>query len=49
MKKLIIFSRHGLRYPLLKYETMSGIISKEDINWDFDEGGKKRGGRSSKI
>ena len=38
MKKLIIFSRHGLRYPLLKYETMSGIISKEDINWDFDEG-----------
>ena len=38
MKKLIIFSRHGLRYPLLKYESMRGIISKQDINWDFDEG-----------
>ncbi|WP_455514671.1 histidine-type phosphatase [Pseudostreptobacillus sp.] len=38
MKKLIIFSRHGLRYPLLKYESMQGIISKKDVNWDFEEG-----------
>ena len=38
MKKLIIFSRHGLRYPLLKYESMQGIISEKDVNWDFEEG-----------
>ena len=38
MKKLIIFSRHGLRYPLLKYESMLGIISEKDVNWDFEEG-----------
>ena len=38
MKKLIIFSRHGLRYPLLKYESMQGIISEKDVKWDFEEG-----------
>ena len=36
MKKLIIFSRHGLRYPLLKYESMQGIIIEKDVNWDFE-------------
>lgn len=38
LKKVIIYSRHGLRYPLFNYEELDGIITKEDINWDFEGG-----------
>lgn len=38
IKKVIIFSRHGLRYPLLNYEDKKDIVTPSDINWEFSDG-----------
>ncbi|WP_156286221.1 histidine phosphatase family protein [Oceanivirga salmonicida] len=35
IKKRIIFSRHGLRYPLFYHESLLKIYGKDIINWDF--------------
>lgn len=36
LKKILIYSRHGQRYPLFNYEKLKGIITKEKINWEFE-------------
>ena len=38
LNKVIIFSRHGLRYPLLNYADKQGIITPEEVNWEFSDG-----------
>lgn len=37
LKKVIIFSRHGQRYPLFKKEEMSEILDYEKLNWNFED------------
>lgn len=38
LKKVIIYSRHGLRYPLFNLDEMKKIVDLDKISWDFEEG-----------
>lgn len=38
IKKILIYSRHGLRYPLFKKEEMIELFKKDVINWEFEDG-----------
>lgn len=37
IKKIVIFSRHGLRYPLITNEKMFEYVGKNILNWEFEE------------
>ncbi|ACZ01685.1 glucose-1-phosphatase [Streptobacillus moniliformis] len=38
LKKILIYSRHGIRYPLFNLEEISKIVDPEKIKWDFEDG-----------
>ncbi len=38
LKKVLIYSRHGIRYPLFNLEEISKIVNPEKIKWDFEDG-----------
>ncbi|WP_064580516.1 hypothetical protein [Streptobacillus moniliformis] len=38
LKKILIYSRHGIRYPLFNLEEISKIVDPKKIKWDFEDG-----------
>ncbi|WP_156300273.1 histidine phosphatase family protein [Streptobacillus canis] len=37
LKKVLIYSRHGIRYPLFNLEEISKVVDPEKIKWDFED------------